>query len=204
MISWNLKEYYVNDPSRKIDQLNTLEYDNGKITNICIDRIDNTFPNYPTRSIDKIKYSYIGLYPSSIIHYVQTTYTDLTSQVALCSEITTEDNQELFEYSNGNCTRYEAPNSGFSSYYYTIEYDTKNHYQSAIKPDAFKYILGRSTKNNMSKSYEYNSGNNQLNATIVFENTYNSNNFIIKAVEKYYNTGSTTTSVTTTINYLYY
>lgn len=203
MISWNLKEYYVFDPSSKIEQINTLEYFNGKIVNICIDRNDNTFST-TIHQIDRIKFTYNdGLFPTSIQHYQPESFD--FGQVPTCSDVTSEDNEELFEYSNGNNTRYDSGQSGFfSNVYYTIEYDSKNHYQSTIKPDAFKYTLGRSTKNNFSKLYEYNRDDNQLKATIVFENTYNSNDFITKAIERYYSTGSTTPSNTTIINYSYY
>ena len=41
-------------------------------------------------------------------------------------------------------------------------------------------------------------------ATVRFENTYDKNKNIIKAVEKYYYAGTTTASNTTTMNYYYY
>jgi hypothetical protein len=201
MISWNLLEYYSFDSSRKIEQTNTLEYQNGKIVNICIDRNNKIFST-PSHEMDRISYSYIGIYPSTIQHYNPKRFE--FNIAPTCADVTTTSNDEYFEYTNGNATMYDAGQSAFSNVFYKIEYDTKKHYQSTIKPDAFRNILGRSTQNNFTKFYEYDKTTDVLKATIVFENTYNSNDFITKAVEKYYKTGSTQPSNTTTINYLYY
>lgn len=200
MISWNLKEYYISSPSDIIEQLNSLEYTNGLITNICIDRKE-TESDYVTNSIDRISFSYLALELTSIKHYIQIT----NSETAECSDVTNVDNEEFFEYSNGNLIGYEAPGTGFSDEYYEIEYDNGRNYLSAIKPDAFRYAFGNQySVNNRKKVSVYDSYDDELTATIIFENTYDKNKNIIKAVEKYYYTGSTTPSTTTTMNYYYY
>ena len=76
---------------------------------------------------------------------------------------------------------------------------------SAIKPDAFRYAFGNQySVNNRKKVSVYDSYDDELTATILFENTYDKNKNIIKAVEKYYYAGSTTASNTTTMKYYYY
>ncbi|CAD0003347.1 MULTISPECIES: hypothetical protein [Flavobacterium] len=200
MISWNLKQYYISSPSDVIEQLNSLEYTNGLITNICIDRTEKEL-GYVTNSADRISQSYSGSSLTSIKHYIQITGGENTS----CDEVTNVDNEELFEYSNGNLIRYEAPGLGFFDEYYKIEYDEGNNYLSGVKPDAFRYCYGSQVSvNNLKKINIYNSDTDKLTATVQFENTYDKNKNIIKAVEKYYYTGSSTPSNTTTINYHYY
>lgn len=200
MISWNLKEYYVASPSDVIEQLNSLEYTNGLITNMCIDRQEKE-SGYVTNSMDRISFSYSALELTSIKHYIQIT----NSETAECSDVTNVDNEEFFEYSNGNLIGYEAPGTGFSDEYYEIEYDNGRNYLSAIKPDAFRYAFGNQySVNNRKKVSVYDSYDDELTATIIFDNTYDKNKNIIKAVEKYYYTGSTTPSNTTTMNYYYY
>lgn len=200
MISWNLKEYYVASPSDVIEQLNSLEYTNGLITNMCIDRQEKE-SGYVTNSMDRISFSYSALELTSIKHYIQIT----NSETAECSDVTNVDNEEFFEYSNGNLIGYEAPGTGFSDEYYEIEYDNGRNYLSAIKPDAFRYAFGNQySVNNRKKVSVYDSYDDELTATIIFDNTYDKNKNIIKAVEKYYYTSSTTPSNTTTMNYYYY
>ncbi|CAD0004335.1 hypothetical protein [Flavobacterium chungangense] len=200
MISWNLKEYYISSPSDVIEQLNSLEYTNGLITNICIDRTEKE-SGYVTNSADRISQSYSGSGLTSIKHYTQITGGENTS----CDEVTNVDNEELFEYSNGNLIRYEAPGLGFFDEYYKIEHDEGNNYLSGVKPDAFRYCYGSQVSvNNLKKINIYNSDTDKLTATVQFENTYDKNKNIIKAVEKYYYTGSSTPSNITTINYHYY
>lgn len=203
MISWNLKEYYIHDTSSKIEQVNTLEYDNGRITNICIDRVDNTFPDYPNYASDRILYSYdSGVYPISIMHYSPSYYN--LGDAHDCSDVIYEDNEETFEYLNGNTIRYSSGSSFFSNDYNIIEYDTKNNPLANIKPAAFKNAIGRSSVNNMTKVKIYDATDDSLTGTSIFENTYNSNNFLVKAIEKYYDAGSSNPTMTTTINYYYY
>ncbi|MES2573461.1 MAG: hypothetical protein V4572_00830 [Bacteroidota bacterium] len=200
MISWNLKEYYISDPSDVINQVNSLEYTNGLITNICIDR-NEMMSGYLTNSVDRISQTYSGSGLTSIKHYIQITGGDNT----VCEDITTVDNEEFFEYSNGNLIYYEAPGTGFSDEYYTIEYDNGSNYLSSVKPDAFRYVIGsQNSVNNRKKIKIYDSYDDELTATVVFENTYDKNNNIIKAVEKYYSAGSSSASNTTTMNYYYY
>lgn len=200
MISWNLKEFYLYSPSDFIEQVNSLEYTNGQITNICIKRKE-TYLDDVTNSVDRISFSYSGLELASIQHYVQVT----NSETADCSEVSNVDNEEYFEYSNGNLISYEAPGTGFSDEYYEIEYDNGKNYLSAIKPDAFRYALGNQySVNNRKKISVYDSYSDELTATIIFENTYDKNNNLIKAVEKYYRAGSTNPSNETTMNYYYY
>jgi hypothetical protein len=201
MISWNLKEYYLSSPSDIIEQLNSLEYTNGLITNICIDRKE-TESDYVTNSIDRISQTYSNGSLSSIKHYVPITGDD----EAICSDVTNVDNEEFFEYSNGNLIRYEAPGTGFfSDEYYKIEHDEGNNYLSQIKPDAFRKSIGiQVSVNNVKTINIYDSDTDEQTATVRFENTYDKNKNIIKAVEKYYYTGSTTPSTTTTMNYYYY
>lgn len=200
MISWNLREYYISSPSDFIEQMNSLEYTNGLVTNICIKR-NETESDVLTNSMDRISFSYSGAELTSIQHYIQIT----NSETADCSDVTDVDNEEFFEYSNGNLVRYEAPGTGFSDEYYKIEYDNGNNYLSGIKPDAFRYALGNQySVNNRKKVNVYDSYNDELTATIVFENTYDKNNNLVKAVEKYYYVGSTSPSNITTMNYYYY
>jgi hypothetical protein len=200
MISWNLKEYYISSPSDIIEQLNSLEYTNGLITNICIDRKE-TESGYVTNSIDRISQTYSNSALTSIKHYIPITGDD----DAVCSDVSDVGNEEFFQYSNGNLIRYEAPGSGFFEEYYKIEHDEGNNYLSGIKPDAFRYCYGSQVSvNNLKKINIYDSETDKLTATVQFENTYDKNNNIIKAVEKYYYTGSTTPSTTTTMNYYYY
>ncbi|HEU4789415.1 MAG TPA: hypothetical protein VFS71_07005 [Flavobacterium sp.] len=200
MISWDLKEYYISSPSDLIEQVNSLEYTNGLVTNICIKRKE-TYSDVLTNSMDRISFSYSGLELTSIKHYIQIT----NSETAECSDVSDVDNEEFFEYSKGNLIRYEAPGTGFSDEYYKIEYDNGNNYLSSIKPDAFRYALGNQYSiNNRKKVSVYDSYNDELTATIVFENTYDKNNNLVKAVEKYYYVGSTSPSNTTTMNYYYY
>lgn len=201
MVSWNLEEYYVSDPASKIVQTNTLEYDNGKITNICIDRIDNTFSTTIYQA-DRILYSYdTGIHPTSIMHY--SPVSSMTHD-NLCSDVIYEDNEETFEYLNENAIFYSMGSSGFSNTYNRIEYDTKNNPLAMIKPIAFKNAIGRSSKNNMTKVMVYNTSDDSLEGTSKFENSYNNNNFLVQAIERYYPAGNTTPSVTTTIKYYYY
>lgn len=200
MISWNLKEYYISSPADIIEQLNSLEYTNGLITNICIDRKAIEY-GYTTNSIDRISQTYSNSGLTSIKHYIQITGGDDTE----CSDVTNVDNEEFFEYSNGNLIRYEAPGSGFFDEYYKIEHDEGKNYLSGIKPDAFRYTIGSQVSvNNLKKINIYDSYTDKLTATVQFENTYDKNKNIIKAVEKYYYAGSATPSNTTTINYYYY
>lgn len=199
MISWNLKEYYLSSPSDIIQQVNTLEYTNGQITNICIDRKE-MYSDVLTNSKDRISQSYSGLELNSIQHYIQITGSETTE----CSEVSTIDTEEFFEYSNGNLMRYEAPGTGFSEEYYKNEYDQGINYLSSVKPDAFRHSIGSQVSvNNLKKVNVYDSYNDKLTATIQFENTYDKNNNIVKAVEKYYYVGSTNPSNVTTINYYY-
>ncbi|MEO8238304.1 MAG: hypothetical protein ABI793_16470 [Flavobacterium sp.] len=200
MISWNLKEYYISSPSDVIEQLNSLEYTNGLITNICIDRKE-TESGYVTNSIDRISQAYSSFGLTSIKHYIPITGDD----AAVCSDVSDVGNEEFFQYSNGNLIRYEAPGTGFSDEYYKIEHDEGNHYLSGVKPDAFRYCYGSQVSvNNLKKINVYDSDTDKLTATVQFENTYDKNKNIIKAVEKYYYAGSTTPSNTTTMNYSYY
>jgi hypothetical protein len=129
MISWNLKEYYTSSPSDVIEQLNSLEYTNGLITNICIDRKEKEF-GYVTNSTDRISQSYSGTSLTSIKHYIQITGGENTS----CDEVKNVDTEEFFQYVNGNLIRYEAPGTGFSDEYYKIEHDEGNNYLLGIKP----------------------------------------------------------------------
>ncbi|GGF19828.1 hypothetical protein [Flavobacterium limi] len=199
MISWNLKEYYTSNPSDVIEQLNSLEYTNGLITNMCIDRIKKQ-SGYVTNSTDRISQTYSNSSLTSIKHYVQITGGEET----VCSDVTDVDTEELFEYSNGNLVRYES-GSGFFDEYYKIEHDQGNNYLSGVKPDAFRYCYGSQVSvNNLKTINVYNSYSDKLTATIQFENTYDKNKNLIKAVEKYYYAGSTTPSNTTTMNYYYY
>lgn len=200
MISWNLKEYYISSPSDVIEQLNSLEYTNGLITNICIDRKEKE-SDYVTNSIDRISQTYSNSGLTSIKHYIPIT----GDEDAVCSDVTRVENEELFEYSNGNLVRYEAPGMGFFDEYYKIEHDEGNNYLSGIKPDAFRYTYGSQVSvNNLKKINVYDAYSDKLTATVQFENTYDKNKNIIKAVEKYYYAGSTTPSNTTTMNYYYY
>jgi hypothetical protein len=201
MISWNLKEYYLSSPSDVIEQLNSLEYTNGLITNICIDRKEKD-SDYITNSIDRISQTYLNGSLASIKHYIPITGND----DAVCSDVTNVGNEEFFEYSNGNLIRYEAPGSGFfSDEYYKIEHDEGNNYLSKIKPDAFRYSIGiQVSVNNVKTINIYDSDTDEQTATVRFENTYDKNKNIIKAVEKYYYAGTTTASNTTTMNYYYY
>lgn len=200
MISWNLKEYYISSPSDVIDQLNSLEYTNGLITNMCIDRKEKE-SDYVTNSTDRISQTYSNTNLTSIKHYVQITGGEETA----CSEVTDVDNEELFEYSNGNLIRYEAPGMSFFDEYYKIEHDEGSNYLSGVKPDAFRYCYGSQVSvNNLKKINVYDAYSDKLTATIQFENTYDKNKNIIKAVEKYYYAGTTTPSNTTTMNYYYY
>lgn len=200
MISWNLKEYYTSSPSDVIEQLNSLEYTNGLITNICIDRKEKE-SGYVTNSIDRISQTYSNFGLTSIKHYIPITGDD----DAVCSDVTDVGNEEFFQYSNGNLIRYEAPGTGFSDEYYKIEHDEGNHYLSGVKPDAFRYCYGSQVSvNNLKKINIYDSYTDKLTATVQFENTYDKNKNIIKAVEKYYYAGTTTPSNTTTMNYYYY
>lgn len=201
MISWNLKEYYTSSPSDVIEQLNSLEYTNGLITNICIDRKEKE-SDYVTNSIDRISQTYSNFGLTSIKHYIPITGDD----DAVCSDVSNVGNEEFFQYSsNGNLIRYEAPGSGFFDEYYKIEHDEGNHYLSGVKPDAFRYCYGSQVSvNNLKKINVYDSDTDKLTATVQFENTYDKNKNIIKAVEKYYYAGSTTPSNTTTMNYYYY
>lgn len=200
MISWNLKEYFISLPSDAIEQLNFLEYTNGLITNICIDRKENE-SGYVTNSTDRISQAYSNSGLTSIKHYFPIT----GDEEAECSDVTDVSNEELFEYSNGNLIRYEAPGMSFSDEYYKIEHDEGNHYLSGVKPDAFRYSMGSQVSvNNVKKINIYDSYTDKLTATVQFANTYNKNKNLIKAVEKYYYTGSTTPSNTTTMNYYYY
>nr|WP_315151869.1 hypothetical protein [uncultured Flavobacterium sp.] len=200
MISWNLKESYLSSPSDLIDQMNSLEYTNGLISNICISRKE-TDSGYLTNSIDRISFSYSGLGLTSIKHYIPIT----NSGTEVCADITDVDNEEFFEYSNGNLISYEAPGIGFSDEYYEIEYDNGRNYLSSVKPDAIRYALGnQSSVNNRKKIKVYDSYNDELTATVEFENTYDKNNNLVKAVEKYYYVGSTIPSYTTTMKYYYY
>ena len=200
MISWNLKEYYLANSSDVIDQVNSLEYTNGLITNICISRTEMEW-DVLTNSMDRISFSYSGSELASIKHYIPIT----NSETADCSEVTDVGNEEFFEYSNGNLIGYEAPGTGFSDEYYEIEYDNGRNYLSAIKPDAFRYALGNQySVNNRKKVSVYDSYDDELTATIIFENTYDENNNIINAVEKYYYAGSTNPSNITTMKYYYY
>lgn len=199
MISWNLKEYYISSPSDVIDQLNSLEYTNGLITNMCIARTEKE-SGYVTNSTDRISQSYSNSALTSIKHYVQITGGEDTP----CSEVTSVDTEELFEYSNGNLVRYES-GSGFFDEYYKIEHDEGNNYLSGVKPDAFRYCYGSQVSvNNLKTIKVYDSYSDKLTATVQFENTYDKNKNIIKAVEKYYYAGSSTASNTTTMNYYYY
>lgn len=202
MISWNLKESYLANPSDVIDQVNSLEYTNGLITNICISRTEVNWGDIMTNSIDRISNSYSGLGLTSIQHYIPIT----DSGAEDCSAVTEVGNEEFFEYSNGNLISYEAPGTSFfSDEYYEIEYDNGRNYLSSVKPDAFRYAMGnQASVNNRKKIYVYNSDDDKLTATVVFENTYDKNNNLVKAVEKYYYAGSTTPSNTTTMNYYYY
>lgn len=201
MISWNLHEYYISNPSSQTNQTNTLEYTDGKITNVCINRIIDSFST-PIQQADKILYTYdSGLLPISIKHY--TPQSSIGGNAPTCSDVIYEDNEELFTYTNGNTTKYSSGSTTFSNDYNIIEYDTKNNPLSKIKPDAFKYSIGRSTKNNMTKIYVHDATNNSLQGTDFFENTYDSNNFLIKAIESYYPVGSSNPTITT-INYYYY
>lgn len=200
MISWNLKEHFISLPSDAIEQLNSLEYTNGLITNICIDRKE-TESGYVTNSIDRISQTYANFGLTSIKHYLPIT----EDEEAVCSDVTDVSNEELFQYSNGNLIRYEAPGTSFFDSYYKIEYDEGSNYLSGIKPDAFRYSLGSQVSvNNLKKISVYDSYSEKLTATVQFENTYDNNNRITKAVEKYYSAGSTTPSNTTTMNYYYY
>lgn len=200
MISWNLKEYYTSSPSDVIEQLNSLEYTNGLITNICIDRKEKE-SGYVTNSIDRISQTYSNFGLTSIKHYIPITGDD----DAVCSDVSDVGNEEFFQYSNGNLIRYEAPGTGFSDEYYKIEHDEGNHYLSGVKPDAFRYCYGSQVSvNNLKKINIYDSYTDKLTATVQFENTYDKNKNIIKAVEKYYYAGTTTPSNTTTMNYYYY
>lgn len=202
MITWDLKEYYIFDPSMKIEQTNTLEYDNGRIADICIDRVDNTFDD-PYYASDRILYSYdSGVYPTSIMHYSASYYN--LGEDHSCDDVIYEDNEETFEYTNGNATYYSSGSDGFFNNYNTIEYDNKHNPLAMIKPDAFKNAIGRSSVNNMSKVMVYNSDDDTLDGTATFENTYNGNDFLIKAIERYYPAGISTPSVTTTMTYFYY
>lgn len=199
MISWNLKEHFISLPSDAIEQLNSLEYTNGLITNICIDRKE-TESGYVTNSIDRISQAYSNSGLTSIKHYLPIT----EDEEAVCSDVTDVSNEELFQYSNGNLIRYEAPGMSFFDSYYKIEYDEGSNYLSGIKPDAFRYSLGSQVSvNNLKKISVYDSYSDKLTATVQFENTYDNNNRITKAVEKYYSAGSTTPSNTTTMNYYY-
>ncbi|EJL64973.1 hypothetical protein [Flavobacterium sp. CF136] len=200
MISWNLKEYYTSSPSDVIEQLNSLEYTNGLITNICIDRKEKE-SGYVTNSIDRISQTYSNFGLTSIKHYIPITGDD----DAVCSDVSDVGNEEFFQYSNGNLIRYEAPGTGFSDEYYKIEHDEGNHYLSGVKPDAFRYCYGSQVSvNNLKKINIYDSYTDKLTATVQFENTYDKNKNIIKAVEKYYYADTTTPSTTTTMNYYYY
>ncbi|HEX8015903.1 MAG TPA: hypothetical protein VF465_11775, partial [Flavobacterium sp.] len=88
---------------------------------------------------------------------------------------------------------------------YKIEHDEGNNYLSGVKPDAFRYCYGSQVSvNNLKKINVYDSYSDKLTATILFENTYDKNKNLIKAVEKYYYAGSSTPSNTTTMNYYYY
>nr|WP_315240957.1 hypothetical protein [uncultured Flavobacterium sp.] len=199
MISWNLKEYYISSPSDVIDQLNSLDYTNGLITNMCIARTEKE-SGYVTNSTDRISQTYSNSALTSIKHYVQITGGEETA----CSEVTDVDTEELFEYANGNLIRYES-GSGFFDEYYKIEHDEGNNYLSGVKPDAFRYCYGSQVSvNNLKKINVYDSYSDKLTATILFENTYDKNKNLIKAVEKYYYAGSSTPSNTTTMNYYYY
>ena len=74
-----------------------------------------------------------------------------------------------------------------------------------IDGDAFrKLITGRSTKNNVTKIYVHNASDDSLEGTSVFENTYNSANYLTKTIERHYIPGQTVPAQTTTINYYYY
>lgn len=199
MISWNLKEYYISSPSDVIDQLNSLEYTNGLITNMCIARTKKQ-SGYVTNSTDRISQTYSSSALTSIKHYVQITGGEKT----VCSDVTDVDTEELFEYSKGNLIRYES-GGGFFDEYYKIEHDEGNNYLSGVKPDAFRFCYGSQVSvNNLKTINVYDSYSDKLTATIKFENTYDKNKNIIKAVEKYYYAGSTTPSNTTTMNYYYY
>ncbi len=202
MITWKLKEYRVSNPSSKKEQTNTLEYSNGKITNVCIDRVDNTFSGYTFYEADRILFSYnSGIYPTSIQHYYPQSS---TAPEYTCADVTYVSEEELFEYVNGNTSRYTIEDSGFSSSYNILEYDTKNNPLAMIQPAAFKNIIGRSSVNNMTKAKVYNSSDDTLQGTSVFENSYNANNFLIKAIERYYPAGNPNPTVTTIMNYYYY
>jgi hypothetical protein len=203
MTSWFLKEFYISNPSSKKEQTNSIEYVNNKITNICIDRTRFYSSNNFFKEVDKIEYTYgIGLLPTSIIHYSPVNVDN--GNTATCSDVTYTTNIETFEYVNDNMTRYSSGDTSFSNTYNVLEFDNKINPKSTIKPDAFKYSLGNSTKNNVSKILIYNTTTNALKATAIYENTYNSNDFLEKTIEKYYNAGSTTPTSTVTVNYTYY
>jgi hypothetical protein len=201
LVSWNQKETNNYDPTFKINQVNNLEYSNGKITNICIDR--NTFFGEESLSKDKIEYTYgKDLFPISIKHYEETRYDSFNPKS--CSDVQYIDNEEEFEYVDGNTVMYNSGDSFFSENYNVIEYDANINPLSTIKPDAFRNCIGRSSKNNMTKVFVRSVSDDSLEGTSVFENTYNTDKYLTKTIERFYYPGKSVPSQTTTINYYYY
>lgn len=201
MISWNLKKYYIPIPNDITEQINSLSYNNGLINSTCIDR-KHTYSGGVSKSVDKIDFAYSGTGLTSIKHY---NYRSNDYNDSFCSDLNSISNEELFEYANGNLRRYEATNSIFSSTYNIIEYDASVNYLSSIKPDAFRYAMGNKVSvNNIKKISVFNSSDKKQIATVEFENTLDKDNYLEKAVERYYPIGKATPTVVTVTNYTYY
>lgn len=205
MVTWNQKETDNFDEEYKITQVNNLEYSNGKITTICIDR--NTFDYWGDESLskDKIVYTYgADSNPISIKHYEETMHNSFFQTT--CSDVKYISNEEKFEHVDGNTVKYSSGvPSFFSESYNLIEYDAKINPYSTIKPAVFRNIItGRSTKNNIAKVYVHDVSDDSLQGTSVFENTYNNANYLTKAIEKHYKPDQTVPVQITTINYYYY
>ncbi|MCB9425497.1 MAG: hypothetical protein H6584_00505 [Flavobacteriales bacterium] len=204
IVTWNQTETSSFDPEFKITQVNTLEYNNGKISNICIDR--KTFDwSTETLSKDKIEFTYgPDSNPISIKHFEEMTYDSFNPRS--CADVIYLSNEETFENVNGNTVKYSSgDDSFFSNNYNLIEYDDKINPYSTLKPEAFRIVVsGLSAKNNKTKITIHNASDDSLQATAVYENTYNSANYLIQTIEKYYYAGQSIPATTTIVKYYYY
>lgn len=182
-------------------EINTLEYDNSLIVNICqditIESDDSAFDEF---QVDKIEFAYnTNQYVMEFTHYY-----DEDAEFNTCNDVSGISNTEDLEYNNeGNMVRYENSNYVFTPNYLTYTYDNNNHPYRNVKPDVFRKLYGFSTVNNIDSANEYNADNDELLGTVNYNYEYNSSNYPT-VLERTYTSVSGTVGQTARYEYTYY
>jgi len=201
LINWLENKPYDDFFEYGFDETNELTYSDGQIVESCINKVYTQVDDFYDDQFDKIVVSYDG--SNNPIEYSHYEYVVVSTGNESCADVTYVSNSEFLEYdSMGNMIRYENDNEGFfGSYYYTYEYDVKNHPYSDSGSQSWRNMLGFSSVNNISTGYEYDVDTDVLNATITYEYEYNLSNYPTK-MTKVYQAG--VISQTTIFEYTYY